>query len=79
MVYAALLSMTKPASRSFAVLPADWSKLLVGTSEPGGLLAPSHTCVGRAVPREVPDSSSNGRHKDGGRSSFKRCITRFGA
>ena len=47
MTLAAIGSMLHPASRSFAVLPADWSKLLSGDrSEVRGLLAP-YTHLGR--------------------------------
>ena len=40
MTFAALSSMLQPASRSFAVLPADWGKLLAGSSDARGFLAP---------------------------------------
>ena len=40
MTLGALSSMLLPACRSFVVLPADWSKLLSGSAEARGLLAP---------------------------------------
>ena len=66
-----LSSTLLPACRSFAVLPADWSKLLAGSTEARGVLAPYFYLRGRAaaarlaVPRDVrrfatvPDMASD--------------------
>jgi len=49
MTFAALSSTLYPACPSFAVLPADWSRLLAGGSEAYGLLAPYFHLRGRSL------------------------------
>ena len=65
----ALQRTLAPACRSFAVLPADWARLLAGSTEPRGLLAPyfprrGHVAVAQSHPLNLqtvqPASNVNG-------------------